>query len=131
MFWFCQSKRLFMTPFPHVAWNKQIVQPGKWPATESFLFYTVFTQIEMTCTFASKSQRGPSKSKAEVCYPLIIPRSIIPPCKHTIKGCVESSSAFLHLLDMCYFYKSGINQPPAFQNLGQPIRHHVQKMLRC
>lgn len=107
-----------MTPFPHMACKKQIVLAGKWPATESFIFHTVFTEIEMTSTIASKSQQGPSKSKAKVCY-------IVPPCKHTIKGGVESSSAFLHLLDMCYFNKSGINQPPAFQNLGQPTRHHA------
>lgn len=76
-----------MTPFLHMARNKQIVLPGKWPATESFIFYTALTEIEMTCTFVSKSQRGLSKSKAKVCY-------TIPPCKHTIKGGVESSSAF-------------------------------------
>lgn len=102
MLWFCQSKKLFMTPFLHVACNRQIVLTGKWPA-QSFIIYDIFTETEMTCAIPNK-YLDLLKVKQKVCY-------IIPPCKHTIKGGMEGLSVFLPLLDMCYFYKCGITSP--------------------
>jgi len=43
-----------MTPFPHMACNKQIVLAGKWPMTESFIIYNIFTEIEITCAIPNK-----------------------------------------------------------------------------
>lgn len=54
VFWFCQSKRLFMTPLPHTACRKQIALAGKRPATESLIICEVFTDTEMTSAIPNK-----------------------------------------------------------------------------